>query len=74
MTRNPSHPQDKDPVDNTTTETGEFVINGTQVVFEIKKAEPGTALDERLKVEQTRALFALLQDVIARRSQSDAGP
>jgi hypothetical protein len=76
MTRNPSHREDKDrdPVDKTTTETGEFVINGTKVIFEIKKAKPGTAMDERLRVAQTRALFALLQDVIARRSQADEGP
>lgn len=63
MMRHSSHPQDedKDPIDKTTT-----VINDTKIVFEIKTAEPGTPLDERLKAEQTRALFDLLQDVIAR--------
>jgi hypothetical protein len=46
MMRHSSHPQDenKDPIDKTTT-----VINGTEIIFEIKTAEPGTPLDERLR-------------------------
>ncbi|HWY90969.1 MAG TPA: hypothetical protein VNY31_09885 [Solirubrobacteraceae bacterium] len=43
--------------DKTTIETGEELIDGTKVVFEIKVAEPGSPLDERLKAGQTRTIL-----------------
>jgi hypothetical protein len=71
MTRDSSHDQGKNKAqtDKTPVEAGELEVDGMKVVFEIETVEPRTTLDERLKVEQTRALFDLLQDVIARRSQ-----
>ena len=57
MTHHSSHPQDEDK-DETPTETGEVVVNGTKIVFEIKTAEPGT---------RAFALFGRMQDTTSSR-------
>ena len=68
MTKKPEH-QDDDPA--SPRRTRRTVWNDAEIAIDIQYTKPGTALDDYLRKEQTRAFLDLLADFTRKLDEND---
>jgi hypothetical protein len=76
MTKKPAHEnRGQDAADARPRPARKSVWDDAEIVIDIEYTRPGTALDDHLRKEQTRALLDLLADYVQKRDKSgDTGP
>jgi hypothetical protein len=76
MTKKPEHENgERDKPDARPDRTRKSVWDDAEIVIDIQYTKPGTALDDYLRKEQTRAVLDLLADYVQKRDKNgDPGP